>query len=507
MPLLEISELSKSYSGVTALRDVSVNVAAGEVRALCGENGAGKSTLIKCLSGVVTPDSGTVSIAGQALAFGTVSASEAAGIAVIHQESTTFPDLNAVDNIFVGRELKNRFGLLDYARMSRTATELMATLGQQVDLRRPLSELSLASRQMVAMARALLQECKLLIMDEPTASLSARETKLLMATVQRLKQEGVAILYVSHRLEEVFALADRVTVLRDGAHVSTGEISSITEADLIRSMVGRDAVPAPMDSQRVTGDLELEVRNLSGNGFVDISLSLKAGEIVGLAGLVGAGRSELARAIMGLDRYAAGEILVRDRVLPAGSVRASLERGVALVPEDRQHEGLVLPMSVRQNMSLTALTQSRRHRRERGITRFGLCDRHGEDTLVEEFMQRLDVRAASTELAAESLSGGNQQKIVLGKWLATNPRILILDEPTRGVDVGAKAQVHELIRQLAEAGMATLLISSELPELLSTCNRILVMSEGRIAGELESTEATEEAILQLAMPDTAGRLP
>ena len=496
--LVQIWNLSKSYGGVHALREVAMDLKRGEIHALCGENGAGKSTLIKCLTGVVVPDSGRVQIDGRPFAFGDVRVSESAGIAVIHQESTAFPDLSTLDNIFVGREPRKMWGcLLDRDKMRREAQSVLRRLGQDIDVRRPVGELPVASRQMVAMARALSQQCRLLIMDEPTASLSAHETDALLSLVRRLRDQGVTILYVSHRLEEILEMADRVTVLRDGQHVDTRAIEEIGRDDLIRMMVGREVEELTRRHEHVgrLGEVRLEARNLSrGTVFQNISLAVRAGEIVGLAGLVGAGRSEVVRAIFGIDAYESGQVLIDGASLPAHNVRAALEHGLGLVPEDRQHEGLVLPMTVGENISLAVL---------RRLTRCGLVSRAAERSLVAEITAKLNVKAADQDVAAETLSGGNQQKLVLGKWLAVEPRVLILDEPTRGVDVGAKAQVHRLIRQLASEGMATLVVSSELPELLSICDRIVVMREGRVAGELDGKSATQEQILQLALPDAA----
>jgi rhamnose transport system ATP-binding protein len=470
----------------------------GEIHALCGENGAGKSTLIKCLTGAVVPDSGSVEIDGTPLAFGDVSTSESAGIAVIHQESTAFPDLNALDNIFVGREPRRMWGCaLDRERMRREATEVLRRLGQDFDVRCPVGELSVANRQMVAMARALSQRCRLLVMDEPTASLSARETDVLLAIVRRLRNEGVTILYVSHRLEEIFDIADRVTVFRDGHYVNTRGTADIGKEELIGMMVGREVEELTQRHEHAggIGGVRFEIKQLtSGTVFQDISITIRAGEIVGLAGLVGAGRSEVARAAFGIDVYESGEVQIDGTPLPPNDVRASLDRGLGLVPEDRQHEGLVLPMTVRENLSLAIL---------RRLTRVGLVSRMSERNVVAGLMAELQIKAPNQDVAAVTLSGGNQQKLVLGKWLAARPRVLILDEPTRGVDVGAKVQVHQLIRRLAAEGTATLVISSELPELLSICDRVVVMREGRISGEVDGKSATQEQILQLALPRTS----
>lgn len=492
-PFVQVAGLSKTYGGVRALSDVSLDIQAGEVHALMGENGAGKSTLIKCLGGAVRPDAGEVRVDGKSLALGDSRAAEAAGIAALHQESTAFLHLNAVDNIFVGRERRRFGGLLDGPRMRREARTLLDRLGEPIALDRSLEELPLAQRQMVGMARALAQQSRLLILDEPTASLSARETETLFRVVRQLTSDGVAILYISHRLDEVFALARRVSVLRDGRLIGTQPIAAVSREDLIRMMVGRDLLAdAGPDERAAFGDVLLDVRGLARAGwFRDISFQVRAGEIVGLAGLVGAGRSEVATTIFGVDRAEGGTVSVAGTPLPPGSVRAAVDRGVALVPEDRQHQGLALPLSVGDNLLLAV--QGR-------LTTRGFRSGRREKDTVERLMRELAVKAASASIPAGTLSGGNQQKLSLGKWLATSPRVLLLDEPTRGVDVGAKAEVYRLVRQLAKKGMATLLISSDLPEILALSDRILVMREGRLAGELRRGEATEQAILALALP-------
>ncbi len=490
---LQVSSLSKAYGGVQALSGVSLDVAAGEVHALMGENGAGKSTLIKCLSGAVRPDSGEVRVDGSLVLPGDVHAAEAAGIAALHQESTAFAHLSAIDNIFVGREPRRALGLLDRPRMRREAQALLSHLGEQIDLNKPLEELSLAQRQMVGMARALSQKSRLLILDEPTASLSARETETLFRIIRQLQGEGVGILYISHRLEEVFALATRVTVLRDGKLVETRAIGDVTRDTLIRLMVGRELLAEERrEAPDTPGEARLEVRGLTRPGvFRDISLTVQAGEIVGLAGLVGAGRSEVAAAIFGIDKAEQGTVTVEGKRLASGSVQEAIGRGVALVPEDRQHQGLVLPLSVGANLLLSALGSPKLG---------GWRSAEKESSVVRDLMQELSVKAAGPGVAASTLSGGNQQKLALGKWLAMSPRILILDEPTRGVDVGAKAEVYRLIRGLAREGMATLLISSDLPEILALSDRVLVMREGMLAGELTRAQASEEKILTLSLP-------
>jgi len=496
-PFVEVARLrgiSKSFGGVRALINVDMEVVAGEVHALCGENGAGKSTLIKVLSGIYAPDEGQVAIAGRELPHSVHAAAEL-GVAVIHQESVACPDLNAIDNVFVGREVRRLGGLLlDRGAMERQTRDLLARLGEAVDLARPVGELPMAQRQMIGMARALSQRCRLLVMDEPTASLSSRESETLFGIIRQLRSQGVSILYVSHRLEEIFALADRVTVLRDGHRVATRRINELSTERLIDLMVGRAVEQLPQEALPIEAPRTamLEVRNLSKTGdFEGVSLTVHADEVVGLAGLVGAGRSEVANAIFGITGYDGGSVRLGGEALPPCSVAASVRRGLALVPEDRQHLGLVLPMTVAENLSLTVL---------RSLTRWGLIHKRSENELMARIASELQVPAARMNLPAEALSGGNQQKVVLGKWLATRPRVLILDEPTRGVDVAAKSEIHRRIRQLASQGLATLVISSELPEILRLCDRILVMREGRITGELTRDQATEKKVLELALP-------
>ena len=492
-PFLEVTDLSKSYGGVQALAGVGLGIDAGEIHALMGENGAGKSTLIKCLSGAIRPDGGAVRVDGRAVALGDVRAAEAAGIAALHQESTAFPHLDAVDNVFVGRELRWGPGLLDRAGMRRETQALLDRLGERIPLSRPLEELPLAQRQMVGLARALSQQSRLLILDEPTASLSARETQTLFRILRQLQGEGVSILYVSHRLEEVFELAARVTVLRDGKLVETRAIGDVTRDELVRLMVGREllAEERPQPSE-TPGEVLLDVRGLTREpAFRDVSFSVRAGEIVGLSGLIGAGRSEVASAIFGVDRPLRGTVTVGGTALTHGSVGEAIRRGVALVPEDRQRQGLVLSLPVGTNLLLSLLGSP---------ALGGFRSAKKENAVVAGLMQDLAVKAAGPSVPANTLSGGNQQKLALGKWLATSPRVLILDEPTRGVDVGAKAEVYRIIRRLAREGMATLLISSDLPEILALSDRILVMREGAIAGEFSRDEASGEKILALALP-------
>lgn len=492
-PLVTIENLSKSYGGVRALNQVSLDILPSEVHGLCGENGAGKSTLIKCLTGVVEPNSGAFTVEGKSWGRGDIRASEAAGIAVIHQESTSFLDLDLVDNLFVGHEIQKGF-LLDRSAMEKQARAVMQRLGLDLALNTPLRNFSVAQRRMIEMARALLHNCKLLIMDEPTASLSARETNTLLALVKQLHKDGVSVLYVSHRLEEIFELCDRVTVFRDGKFVATTPIDELDKYQLIQQMVGRevDTLTRHRGHAGRSDRVRLKVAGLGLRGqFSNISFQVNAGEILGISGLVGAGRSDVARAIFGADRYDEGEIEIDGVSLPKGSIRAAMDAGIALVPEDRQHQGLILPMSVADNLSMAIL---------RDITKNCLINSAIESERVEQLVQRLAVKAAGPDIEVSSLSGGNQQKVVLGKWLAIAPKLFILDEPTRGVDVGAKAEIHRLIRELTAQGMATVIISSDLPELLALSDRILVMCEGKFAGQLDGATATEEEVMRYAFP-------
>ena len=491
---LQVQGLRKSFGGVAALDNANIEVSSGEVHALIGENGAGKSTLIKILSGYYSPDAGQVIMDGAKIQPGSVAASEAAGIAVIHQESTAFPHLSAQDNIFVGSEPRKCLGLLiDRKQIYRRTSELLDSLGEHIDCNAPVGSLTVAQRQMVGIARALSKKSRVLILDEPTASLSSRETDVLFSIIRRMKAKGVSIIYVSHRLEEIFELADKVTVLRDGHVVGTYPIEEMTHDSLIRLMVGRkiDTAEAAPTNSAQDQNILLEVNNLTRFGvFENVSFNIKKGEIVGFAGLVGAGRSEVARAIFGADRADAGEVRVAGAPLKAGSISDSMDNGVALVPEDRQHEGLILPMSISANICMVV---------QNDLAHRGIISNIRENELVADTIRKLSVKASDASLPAESLSGGNQQKLVIGKWLASSPKVLILDEPTRGIDVGAKAEVHKLIRDLASDGMAVMMISSDLPEVLAVSDRIIVMRSGSIAGELSSSEATQEKVLALAL--------
>jgi rhamnose transport system ATP-binding protein len=488
--VVELRGVAKSFGGVHALQGVDLALAPGEVHALVGENGAGKSTLVRILGGVHQPDAGTVVIAGEEVQLHGPRDARGRGIAVIHQEPALFPDLDVAENVFMGRQPLDRSRGIAWKQMYREVGELMHQLGVALDPRAPVQGLSVADQQLVEIAKALSTDARVVVMDEPTAALSSRETEELFRIIKDLRERGVAVLFISHRLEEVFALSDTVTVLRDGAHVVTASAAELDTGALIRHMVGRDLGELFPKEAAEIGEPALEVRGLTREGvFRDISFSLRRGEIVGLAGLVGAGRSEVARAIFGIDPLDGGEILRDGRPVRTGSPRAAMQAGLAFVPEDRQHQGLVLEMAIEDNATLPFL---------RRLSHFGLVNRRRERKIAADFTNRLQVKAAGLQIPVRALSGGNQQKVVIAKWLATDPKILVLDEPTRGIDIGTKAEVHRIVSGLAAQGMAILLISSELPEVLAMSDRVLVMHEGRLTGEFSRDEAGQEAIMRAA---------
>jgi rhamnose transport system ATP-binding protein len=486
-PLLEVRGVSKSFGAVAAVRDVSFPLHGGEAHALVGENGAGKSTIVKMLAGVHEPDTGAIVLDGEERRLAGPAAAQAAGIAVIYQEPTLFPDLSVAENIFMGRQPLGRFGRIDRAAMRAEAVRLFDRLGVRLDPDRPARGLSIADQQLVEIAKALSLHARVLVMDEPTAALSGVEVERLFAVARALCGEGAAVLFISHRFDEVFSLCQRLTVMRDGTWVSTDPVADLTVDQVVRRMVGRDVSTLFPKEDVEPGDVVLEVGGLTRQGvFSDIGFSVRAGEIVALAGLVGAGRSEVVRAVFGIDRYDAGEVRVAGERLPAGTPAAAVAAGIALVPEDRRQQGLVVEMSIERNATLTRL---------KPLARFGLLGGGRERRSAREWTKRLQVKYGRLADAVGTLSGGNQQKVVLAKWLATGPRVLIVDEPTRGIDIGTKAEVHRLLSRLAAEGVAVVMVSSELPEVLGMADRVLVMHEGRITAELGRAEATEESVM------------
>jgi rhamnose transport system ATP-binding protein len=489
-PLLELHGISRSYGGVQAVADVSFAVRPGTVHALVGENGAGKSTLVKILTGIVQPDAGELTVEGESRRIGDPQTAHRLGIVAMYQEPTVFQDLTVAENVFAGRHLRTGVRTVDWGAMRRETARILRELEVDMDPGTPVRGLGVADRQLLEIAKALSSSARLLIMDEPTAALSPHEVDNLFATVRRLRDRGVAILYISHRLEEVGELADVVTVIRDGRHIETKPMSALTQAEIIRLMVGRSLDQLFPKEEAEIGDVVFRAEGLSRGGlFSDVSFELRRGEIVGLSGFVGAGRTEVARAIFGVDPLDVGRIWIDGRSFKPRSPRAALRRGLAYLPEDRLHQGLVQPMSIVQNATMAVLPE---------LTPLGILRPRRELALTRRFMEQLRIRATSPTQVVRSLSGGNQQKVVLSKWLAAEPRILILDEPTHGVDVGTKADVHRTISHLATQGLTILLISSELPEILGMSDRILVMREGRLVGELDRADATQERVIATA---------
>jgi rhamnose transport system ATP-binding protein len=491
-PMLALRHATKSFGAVRALVDGSVELRAGEVHALLGENGAGKSTLVKILAGVYQPDSGTLEVAGREVTLHGPAAARAAGIAVIYQEPTLFPDLTVAENMFVGRQPLRSGRRIDRRGMRDEAAAIFKRLGLPLDPARIARGLSIADQQVVEIGKALSLDARVIVMDEPTAALSAAETGRLFDVIAALRAHGAAVLFISHRLEEVFTICERVTVMRDGSHVLTSELAGLTAADLVRAMVGRELAERPPEAGADTpGEPVLSVERLTCEGvFTDISLTVRAGEIVALAGLVGSGRSEVARAIFGVDRYDAGSVTVRGQHLRKASPVSAMAAGVGFVPEDRRQQGLVMDMSVEQNVALASLGR---------LAKGGLIRASAERAMATDWAARLKIKHGRLTDPVSMLSGGNQQKVVLAKWLGRKPAVLIVDEPTRGIDVATKAEVHHLLAGLAKSGVGVLMISSELPEVLGVSDRILVMREGALVAEFSHDEASEEAIMSAAM--------
>jgi rhamnose transport system ATP-binding protein len=490
--LLEATGITKSYAGVRALRGVSFELRAGEVHALIGENGAGKSTLIKVMTGAVTADSGVLRVNGRAVAHNDPATARSLGIAAIYQQPALFPHLTVAENIALALETGGGWRRVNWKDRQWNAKELLARAGAAIDPGRVVSTLSMPEQQIVEIAKAIGARAKVVIMDEPTASLTDTEVASLFRVIASLKSEGAGIVYISHRLEEIATIADRITVLRDGESIGTRDAGDVGRDQLIAMMVGREVAAVYPKRDAPIGEVALELRGVGSRdaGVADVSLKVRHGEILGIAGLVGSGRTQLAETVFGLTPSDSGEIVLNGEPARIGSPADAIARGIGYVPEDRRQHGVVLDLSIAANTSLSSLGQVSHH---------GLIDSGEEHTLAQRYADQLHVKAPSVDVTAGTLSGGNQQKVALARWLATKPRVLILDEPTQGVDVGSKSEIHGIMMDLAADGMAVVMISSELPEVLGMSDLIVVMKTGSIAGELSRAEATQEKILRLAL--------
>jgi rhamnose transport system ATP-binding protein len=487
---IELRDVAKAFGPVLALRSGSIRVEAGSIHGLVGENGAGKSTLVKIIAGVHRRDAGEMLLDGESVDFTSTAESKAAGVAVIYQEPTLFPDLSVTENIFMGRQHLSGGRRLDRARMYAEAEQLFSRLGVRIDPRRPALGLSIADQQIIEIAKAISLDARVLVMDEPTAALSGVEVERLFAVARSLRDEGRALIFISHRFDEVFDLCDTVTVMRDGEYISTSEVAETTVDALVAAMVGREVSELFPKTPAEIGAPVLEVAGLSRTGvFHDVSFEVRAGEIVGLAGLVGAGRSEIARAVFGIDSYDTGSVRLGGKAVPMSNPRAAIKAGIAFIPEDRRKQGLVIDASVTRNVA--GVIRKR-------LAKAGLITAGMENKASGPWASKLEVKTSALDMNAATMSGGNQQKVVIAKWLATNPSLLIIDEPTRGIDVGTKAEVHRLLSELAGQGLAILMISSELPEVLGMADRVLVVCEGRLTADIPRDEATPEDVMRAA---------
>jgi rhamnose transport system ATP-binding protein len=496
MSLLRLSDVTKTFGGVHALRGVSFELEAGEIHALVGENGAGKSTLVRILTGAINPDSGMIEIDGRPVEHADPGMTRALGVAPIYQQPALLPDLTVAENLALGLERGGPWRRVDWRRRRARATELLARVGARIDVDAPARDLRMAEQQLVEIARALGADARVLLMDEPTAALTDREARRLFELIRDLRAHGVGVVYISHRLEEVAALANRVSVLRDGELVATRPMAEVDRSELIRLMVGREIQTLFPKRAAMRGDVVLEVANLGcrAAGIRGVSLQVRSGEIVGLAGLVGAGRTELARVLFGLTPADEGTVRLRGTAVRVAAPGQAVGLGIAYLPEDRRRHGVIGEMSIAANTTLACL---------RALTRVGFLDFRKEREIATTYLQRFAIKAPSIDAPVATLSGGNQQKVALARWLATRPALLILDEPTQGVDVGAKAEIHGLIVELAAQGLAIVMISSELAEIQGMSDRVVVMHSGAVAGVLDGAAATQEAIMTLALGASA----
>lgn len=490
MPVLALEGITKAFPGVKALDDVSLRLYPGQVTALVGENGAGKSTVVKTLTGIYQPDAGRILMDGTSVSFPSAQDAARAGVTAIHQETVLFDELSVAENIFLGHAPRGRFGLIDWGRMRADAHAILHGIGADIDPDTKLRDLGIANKHLVAISRALSVDARVVIMDEPTAALSHKEIEELYELVEKLKSQGKAILFISHKFDEIFRIADRYTVFRDGQFIGDGQIADIDEATLVKMMVGRDVSQVFPPRISTPGDAILEVAGYSHpTEFADIGFTLRRGEILGFYGLVGAGRSEFMQALFGISKPSRGSVRIEGQTSTIRSPADAIAQGIVYVPEDRGQQGAITALPIFQNVTLPSLGRTSRN---------GFLQLAEEFRLAREYTQRLDLRAASLDTTVGSLSGGNQQKVVIAKWLATQPKVIILDEPTKGIDIGSKAAVHEFMAELAAQGLAVIMVSSEIPEILGMSDRVIVMREGRIAAELEGTALTPETLVRHA---------
>lgn len=490
VPVIALNGVTKLFPGVKALSEVSLRLYPGQVTALVGENGAGKSTVVKIMTGIYQPDEGTITLDDTVIAFPTPQAAGAAGVTAIHQETVLFDELSVAENIFLGHAPRGRFGLIDTTAMVDQASEILRDIGAAIDPTQKLKDLGIANKHLVAIARALSIDARVVIMDEPTAALSQNEIAELYALVETLKAQGKAILFISHKFDEIFRIADRYTVFRDGELIGEGEISTVNEAELVKMMVGRDVSQIFPTRTPQIGDEVLAVKGYTHpTEFADITFALHRGEILGFYGLVGAGRSEFTQALFGITRRSGGTATIDGATVDIRSPADAVANGIVYVPEDRGRQGAVGALPIFQNVTLPSLGRT---------SRSGFLRLAEEFKLAREYTERLDLRAASLDTPVGNLSGGNQQKVVIAKWLATQPKVIILDEPTKGIDIGSKAAVHAFMAELAAQGLAVIMVSSEIPEVLGMSDRVIVMREGRMAAELGADDMTPETLVRHA---------
>ncbi len=489
--MIEMSGITKAFSGNVVLNNVSFELKSGEIHALMGENGAGKSTMMKILTGIYKRDEGVIKVDGQEVHFNSPQEAEALGIAVIHQELNILPDLTVTENLFLGKEKTyGLFGILKKKEMHEEAKTLLARLGLNIDPSTRAGDLSVGKQQIIEIAKAIASDAKYIVMDEPTAALTDREIETLFVTVNELKAKGISFVYISHRMEEIFAICDRITILRDGTYVGVRNIKESSFEEVVSMMVGRELGERFPERDAKIGDVKLQVKNLSAKGaFDNVSFDIRKGEVLAVAGLMGAGRTEVAQALFGYRKLSNGEMFIDGQAVKINSPIEAMQKKIGFVTEDRKTQGLVLDFSIKENIMLANL--------EKG-SKSGVIMPNLESNMVAEYIEQLRIRTSSADLAVKSLSGGNQQKVVIAKWLGTNPEILILDEPTRGVDIGAKKEIYQIMNNLAEAGVAILMISSELPEVIGMADRVLVMREGKVTGMVTKDNMTQENIMHFA---------